>query len=119
MPVKIKRIYEDVDKNDGVRILVDRIWPRGMSKEKANIDYWLKQIAPTTDLRKWFNHDPEKFDEFKEKYIQELESGKQKEELIKLKDIVKANQTITLLYAAKDKKHNQAIILQEIIEDEL
>lgn len=117
MPVQIKRIYEDVNQDDGVRVLVDRVWPRGMSKEKAKLDHWMKEIGPSSDLRKWFGHDPEKFADFKEKYKEELRSGDQQEELNKLKDVTKENnKNVTLLYSAKDEKHNQARVLKEILD---
>lgn len=117
MSVKLKRIYEDASDDDGFRVLVDRVWPRGISKEKAKLDEWLKEIGPSTDLRKWFNHDPDKYDEFKKKYIEELKDGDQKKDLDQLKDIVhdKSNKTVTLLYAAKDEEHNQAQVLKEIL----
>ena len=114
MAVKIKRVYEDPAKDDGVRILVDRLWPRGLSKEKAKLDHWLKEIGPSTELRKWFNHDPDKFTEFKEKYKAELKSGEQEEALNTLKKIVKDNKKeVTLLFAAKNEEHNQAHVLKE------
>jgi len=116
MSIQLKRIYESANKNDGIRVLVDRIWPRGVSKDKAKLDYWLKGIGPSTKLRKDFNHDPEKFADFKEKYKQELKNGEQKEQLNQLKDIVKSNSKVTLLYGAKDEQHNQAVILKELLE---
>ncbi|GAA0605785.1 DUF488 domain-containing protein [Virgibacillus siamensis] len=117
MPVQIKRIYEDASQDDGIRVLVDRVWPRGMSKEKANIDHWMKEIGPSSDLRKWFGHDPEKFTDFKGKYKDELSSGEQQDELSKLKDVTKENnKNVTLLYSAKDEKHNQAVVLKEILD---
>ncbi|WP_085993979.1 DUF488 domain-containing protein [Oceanobacillus senegalensis] len=119
MSIRLKRIYEKVDPDDGVRVLVDRIWPRGISKEKAKLDVWMKEVAPTSELRKEFNHDPQKFPEFKKRYIEELSNGVQKESLQKLIDMISHNETVTLLYGAKDTKHNQAVLLKEIIEDEL
>lgn len=117
MPVSIKRIYEEVAKDDGVRVLVDRVWPRGMAKEDAKLDYWLKEVGPSNELRKWFGHDPDKYEEFKKKYKQELESGDQQEELEKLKEITKENnKEVTLLFSAKDEKHNQAHVLKEIMD---
>ncbi|PAV31433.1 hypothetical protein CIL05_01905 [Virgibacillus profundi] len=117
MPVQIKRTYEESNKNDGVRVLVDRIWPRGMSKEDAELDHWMKEVGPSDDLRKWFGHDPNKYEDFKKKYKKELESGDQQEELEKLKDITKKhNKNVTLLYAAKDEKNNQAQVLKEILD---
>lgn len=117
MPVNTKRIYESTNKNDGVRVLVDRVWPRGMSKEDAKLDHWMKEIGPSNDLRKWFDHDPDKYDDFKKKYKDELESGDQKEELEKLKEITKKhNKNVTLLYSAKDEDNNQAKVLKEILD---
>ncbi|WP_174614991.1 DUF488 domain-containing protein [Virgibacillus ihumii] len=117
MPVQIKRIYDDANQDDGIRVLVDRVWPRGMSKEKANLDHWMKEIGPSSDLRKWFGHDPEKFADFKKKYKDELSSGTQQDELSKLKDVTKENnKNVTLLFSAKDEKHNQAVVLKEILD---
>ena len=116
MSCDINRIYEDYDK-DNVRVLVDRVWPRGISKEKANLDHWIKEIAPSDSLRKWFGHDPEKFDSFKKKYKEELKSGEQKEALDQLKDIYKENNgNVVLLYGANDEKHNQAVVLKEFLD---
>lgn len=119
MAIKIKRVYEDPAIEDGVRILVDRLWPRGVSKEEAELDEWLKEIGPSTELRKWFNHDSSKFEQFKKKYQEELKSGDSKEAFEKLKGIVKDNneKQITLLFAAKNKKENQAVVLKEILND--
>lgn len=115
--IKLKRIYDDPSQNDGERILVDRIWPRGVSKEDAKLDEWLKEIGPSTDLRKWFNHDADKYTEFKKKYKEELKTGKQKEDLDKLKKFVhQSSGTVTLLFAAKDEDHNQAQVLKELVE---
>jgi uncharacterized protein YeaO (DUF488 family) len=107
--IKVKRIYDQPTKEDGFRILVDRLWPRGVSKEKAKINLWLKEIAPSDDLRTWFSHDPKKWQEFKKKYEIEL---KGKPELIqKIKQAENENETVTLLYSAKDQEHNQAVAL--------
>lgn len=117
MPVQIKRVYNESQKQDGVRVLVDRIWPRGVAKEDAKLDHWMKEVGPSNDLRKWFGHDPEKFNEFKERYKKELESGEQQEELEELKQIVKENhKNVTLLYSAKDEENNQAKVLKEILD---
>lgn len=111
--ITIKRIYDQSETKDGFRILVDRLWPRGMTKEKAKIDLWLKEIAPSNELRKWFSHDPEKWDDFVKKYKKEL---KDKQELLNtIKQLEKNEGAITLLYAAKDEKHNEAVVLKEII----
>ncbi|HLR66552.1 DUF488 domain-containing protein [Virgibacillus alimentarius] len=117
MPVKVKRIYEEAKDEDGIRVLVDRIWPRGMSKEKARLDHWMKEVGPSNELRKWFGHDPQKYPAFKEKYKMELTSGDQQKELEKLKQLIKENnKEMTLLYAAKDEKNNQANVLKEILD---
>lgn len=114
MDIKIKRIYEDPAKSDGVRILVDRIWPRGISKEKAHLDDWMKEIAPSTELRKWFDHQDERFEEFSVKYKKELQD---KSDLIQeLLDKAKSKR-LTLLYGAKNEKHNQAVVLKEFLEE--
>ncbi|TDM41334.1 DUF488 family protein [Macrococcoides canis] len=107
---KLARIYdEDIPK--GKRVLVDRVWPRGISKEDADLDEWLKDIAPSSNLRKWFDHDPDKFSDFKKKYKDEL---KDNDAVKELKDI---KGTIVLLYGAKDEKHNHAVVLKEFMED--
>lgn len=116
MGIYLKRIYDESSEDDGVRILVDRLWPRGISKEKANLDEWLKEIAPSTELRKEFNHDPNKFPDFKQKYKEELKLEKQREQLKELMEIVKDYSNVTLLYAAKDEKYNQAVVLKEVLE---
>lgn len=110
---KIKRIYADPAKDDGARVLVDRIWPRGVSKEKAQLTEWLKGIAPTPELRKWFDHKPERFKSFKEKYQEELQSND--EAIKKLQEIAKENHSVTLLYGAKDQEHNHAIVLKQFL----
>ena len=111
--IKIKRAYESSSEDDGFRILVDRIWPRGVSKEKANLDTWMKEIAPSNDLRKWFAHDPKKWKEFENKYEEEL---KDKSELIdEIKGIEKGKGKVTLIYSAKDKEHNNAVVLEHIL----
>jgi uncharacterized protein YeaO (DUF488 family) len=113
--IRIKRIYEPFSKEDGARILVDRLWPRGISKDKAKIDLWLKEIAPSDELRKSFCHDPEKWEDFKKRYRKELEG---KDELLKkIRQFEKERGTVTLLYSAKDEEHNQAVALGEIIQE--
>lgn len=117
MPVEIARIYEDNNSHGNIRILVDGIWPRGISKDEAKLDYWLKDVAPSNELRKWFNHDADKYEEFKDRYKKELESGEQQDALEKLKKLtVKHQKNICLLYGAKDKEHNQAKVLKEILD---
>jgi uncharacterized protein YeaO (DUF488 family) len=116
MNIKIKRVYEQPDKDDGRRILVDRLWPRGLTKEKAGVDLWLKDIAPSTELRKWFGHDPERWEEFKERYRAELaEAGKMEV----LRDIAERarEENVTLLFGAKDTRHNDARALEAFIRE--
>ena len=113
MNVKVKRVYERPAKDDGSRILVDRLWPRGLSKEKADVDLWLKDIAPSTELRKWFGHDPEKWKSFRGRYETEL---KGKDELVEMLKAKAGKGTITLLYAARDEKHNEALVLKKVVE---
>jgi uncharacterized protein YeaO (DUF488 family) len=110
--VKIKRIYEVPNSEDGTRILVDRLWPRGVKKEDVQIDLWLKDISLSSDLRKWFGHDPKRWPQFRAKYIQEL--GFKNEDL---SVIIRAASEgpVTLIYAARDENHNQAVILQEMV----
>jgi uncharacterized protein YeaO (DUF488 family) len=111
--VQIKRVYEPRSASDGKRILVDRLWPRGLSREKAGVDLWLKDIAPSTELRKWFGHDPAKWTEFQKRYRAEVKENA--EPLTALKREAKAG-LVTLLFGAKDEEHNEAIILQSILK---
>lgn len=111
--IKIKRVYEPAVKNDGYRILIDRVWPRGLTKAKAHIDLWLKEIAPSTQLRQWFKHDPEKWPEFKKRYSKELSS---KKELIAIILEEAHKHTVTILFGAKDEKHNNAVALNEYLK---
>lgn len=116
MNIKIKRVYEQPAEDDGSRILVDRLWPRGLTKEKARVDLWLKEIAPSTELRKWFGHDPEKWDRFGGLYEKEIRHKDALMEILK----GKASQgTITLIYAARDEKHNEAQVLKRFLEKEM
>ncbi|MEY8601165.1 DUF488 domain-containing protein [Staphylococcus shinii] len=117
MTVYIQRIYEDKQR-DGLRILVDRVWPRGISKDDANLDHWIKDVAPTSELRKWFNHDPKLYAAFKEKYEKELrDNAGQKEAFEELQSKVsETDKDIILLFAAKDEKYNQAVVLQSLLQ---
>jgi uncharacterized protein YeaO (DUF488 family) len=110
--VQIKRIYDPPASDDGVRILVDRLWPRGIKKEKAHVDEWAKDLAPSNELRRWFSHDPNKWAEFKKRYRKEL--AEKQEVLKKIRDTSR-KRTITLIYAAKDTEHNNAVVLKEIL----
>lgn len=112
MNIQIKRIYEKTDPSDGKRILVDRLWSRGISKENAHLDLWLKEVAPSTELRKWFHAaTPDHWEEFKQRYLKELETNSAVEEL----QHIAAKHTVTLLYSAKDVENNHAIILKEYL----
>jgi uncharacterized protein YeaO (DUF488 family) len=113
--VRIKRIFEKADRSDGVRILVDRLWPRGISREEARIEAWRKDLAPTGALRKWFGHDPRKWEEFQVRYRNELDAAGKMEELKDLAGLAKT-ETVTLLYAAHDEQRNNAVVLKKIIE---
>jgi uncharacterized protein YeaO (DUF488 family) len=112
--LRIKRVYDKPGKDDGRRVLVDHLWPRGMTKEAAKIDLWMKEVAPSDALRKSFGHDVEKWPEFQKRYHAELK-GK-KELLAELKSIEKEHGTLTLLFGAKDTEHNQAVVLAEVLK---
>ena len=108
----IKRAYEEPERQDGTRILVDRLWPRGLTKEKVKIDLWLKDVAPSTELRKWFAHDPGKWAEFRSRYLEELKRNKEPLSLLRQEA---AKGTLTLVYGAKDQQHNEAVVLRELL----
>ena len=111
--IKLKRAYEPPAKEDGFRVLVERLWPRGLTKEKAAIDLWLKDVAPSPGLRVWYSHDVAKWEEFRKRYLEEL---KTKKELVnQLKQKAKTG-TVTFVFAAKDEEHNSALVLKEFIE---
>ena len=110
--IRIKRIYEPPSPEDGVRILVDRLWPRGITKEQASIDEWMKEIAPSAELRTWFGHRPERFAEFAERYKREL-SEEPRRGLVNRISETAVKKNVTLVYAAKDPVHNHAIVLQD------
>ncbi|HOI12415.1 MAG TPA: DUF488 domain-containing protein [Methanoculleus sp.] len=114
--IRTKRIYEEPSEDDGLRVLVDRLWPRGVSKAEAKIDRWEKDLAPTNELRKWFGHDPAKWEEFLQRYQAELEDKKETLALLRQEA---SDGTVTLLYAAKDETHNNAVALKRYIEEEL
>ena len=111
--IKTKRIYKAPEVNDGIRILVDRLWPRGIKKESASIKEWKKEIAPSNELRKWFNHDPEKYPEFRRKYMEELDASEDAERFLGFVNEHLRSTNITLLYAAKDEEHNNALVLKD------
>lgn len=109
--VAIKRAYDPPSPSDGFRVLVDRIWPRGVKREKANIDLWLKDVAPSTDLRKWFGHDPAKWRGFEDRYRAELAGNSSVDELLA---VVRQHKRVTLVFAARDAEHNNAVVLQAL-----
>jgi uncharacterized protein YeaO (DUF488 family) len=111
--IKVKRVYDDPSAEDGIRILVDRLWPRGLKKVPAKLDDWLKGIAPSDELRKWFGHDPDRWEEFKARYFHELE--RQNEAINKIREKASSS-TVTLLFAARDETHNNAVALREYLE---
>jgi len=113
MPVSLKRVYEKPSLSDGKRVLVERLWPRGLKKEDAKVDEWLREIAPSTELREWFGHDPEKWNGFKERYWKEL--GKKQDVVSKLAKEI-GEKHVTFVFAAKDEEHNNAVALREYIE---
>ena len=111
---KIKRVYEEARKEDGYRVLVDRLWPRGLTKAKAHVDLWLKEVAPSTELRRWFAHDPEKWVEFQERYRGELK--KKSGALATLRRFERQHKKVTLLYSAKSQERNQAVALLKVLQ---
>ncbi len=119
MAIKLERIYTKPADLDGYRILVDRLWPRGISKVNAHLDLWLKEVGPNTELRKWFNHDADKFPEFKQRYLKELQDNDAYQQLLTTVKEQSANGNVILLYGAKDPDHNQAVILQEQLSKDL
>jgi uncharacterized protein YeaO (DUF488 family) len=113
--IRLKRIYDPPEKSDGFRVLVDRIWPRGVRKEAAALDLWMKAIAPSTSLRKWFGHDPARWDDFRKRYRAELR--KHAPELDELRAHA-AKRRLTLLFGARDSEHNQAVVLKDVLAGE-
>lgn len=113
--IRLKRAYENPARSDGPRILVDRLWPRGIRKEDAEITEWLKGLAPSTELRKWFGHDPEKWAEFQKRYLTEIKT-EASDDLQKLSECLEENDRITLVFAAKDTEHNNAVALKRYVE---
>jgi len=113
MAIRIKRVYDEAECSDGFRVLVDRLWPRGLPKADAKVDLWVKQAAPSPELRKWFGHDPAKWTEFRRRYLAELDA--RPEDLTALEDAAR-HCTVTLLYAARDTLHNHALVLKAYLE---
>ncbi|WP_211197573.1 DUF488 domain-containing protein [Pyrinomonas methylaliphatogenes] len=112
--IAVKRVYEESEPEDGARFLVERLWPRGIKKESLRIDAWLKDVAPSDELRRWFKHDPAKWSEFRRRYFAELESHP--EAWRQLLELVRRGERVTLLYSARDREHNNAIALKEFLE---
>jgi uncharacterized protein YeaO (DUF488 family) len=115
MTIRMKRAYDAAAPSDGRRILVERLWPRGLSKEKAAVDVWLKDVAPSTELRRWFGHDPERWDEFRRRYREEL--LRRPEDVARLRREIEAG-PVTFVYGSRDTVHNAATVLKEFVEDE-
>ena len=113
--IRVKRIYEPPEPADGHRVLVDRLWPRGLKKEAAALDEWLRDIAPSPELRKWFNHDPARWSGFKARYRRELEAPDRLAHLARLRTLAERS-ALTLLYAARDERHNGALVVRDVLE---
>ena len=112
--IQLKRAYEPVKSTDGTRILVERLWPRGISKEDAQISEWLKEVAPSSELRQWYQHDIEKWPAFQKKYLEELK--KNAESVAELSELCEKHKKVTFVYAAKDEEHNSALVLKQFLE---
>jgi uncharacterized protein YeaO (DUF488 family) len=112
--VALKRVYDEPAPGDGTRVLVERLWPRGLSKERAHVDIWLKEIAPSHELRRWFGHDPQKFAEFRRRYEAELASETGQTALVKLRDLARQG-PVTLVFAARDAEHSNAAVLRDLL----
>jgi uncharacterized protein YeaO (DUF488 family) len=112
LDVRTKRVYDPAEPGDGYRILIDRLWPRGVSRERARLDEWARDLAPSNGLRRWFNHDPERFPEFRERYRKELHS--QNDRLDELRERA-AHGSVTIVYGARDTEHNDAVVLAELV----
>jgi uncharacterized protein YeaO (DUF488 family) len=114
LTIALKRVYDEPAPDDGTRVLVERLWPRGISKERAHIDLWLKEVAPSHELRAWFGHDPEKFVEFRRRYETELASGPGQQALATLRALAKRG-PVTLVFAARDTEHTNALVLRDLL----
>jgi uncharacterized protein YeaO (DUF488 family) len=116
MPIALKRAYEQPAPSDGARILVDRLWPRGVTKERARIDAWLRDLAPSTELRHWFHARPAQWQQFRKKYLEELNQPEAARALAQLYDVVRKRKKVTLVYASKNLERNNAVVLKELLE---
>jgi uncharacterized protein YeaO (DUF488 family) len=112
MPIQIKRVYEPASPEDGYRVLVDRLWPRGVSRQRAKVDGWIKELSPSTELRRWFGHDPGRFEQFRRRYIEELRDERARLSALRHRA---RDGTLTLVYSAHDTEHNDAVVLAEIL----
>lgn len=117
LSLKLKRAYDEPAPDDGTRVLIDRLWPRGITKERAHIDLWLKEVAPSRELRTWFGHDPAKFAEFRRRYEAELASGAPHEAFLRLRELARQG-PLTLVFAARDAEHANAHVLQDMLRQE-
>ncbi|MGI8506824.1 MAG: DUF488 domain-containing protein [Solirubrobacteraceae bacterium] len=115
LDVRIKRIYDPPDAGDGYRVLVDHLWPRGVSRERARLDEWARELAPSDELRKWFDHVPHRFDEFRARYLKELVGHADRIEVLRTRG---RNGPLTIIYAARDREHNNAVVLAELVRDD-
>jgi uncharacterized protein YeaO (DUF488 family) len=115
--VRVRRIYDRTEPDDGIRVLVDRVWPRGLRKDGANLDEWTRDVAPSTELRKWYSHDPEKFDQFRSQYCRELEDATRRAALEHLRTLLEGN-PLTLLTATTDVEHSNATVLAELLRED-
>ena len=116
MTVSVRRVYETASKSDGARVLVDRLWPRGLTKEKAAIDDWLRDLAPSNDLRKWFHARPERREDFRKRYLKELSAPEAEDHLRKLYDLTRKKKRVTLLFASRNAEYNNATVLKELLD---
>jgi uncharacterized protein YeaO (DUF488 family) len=116
MPVMLKRVYDKPSKNDGVRILVDRLWPRGLTKEAAQVELWLKEIAPSDELRKWFHERPTQWRAFRQRYLDELASPEALPSLEQIHELVSKSKAVTLLFSSRNVEHNNAVVLKELLD---
>jgi uncharacterized protein YeaO (DUF488 family) len=116
MSVIVKRVYEAVAKSDGVRVLVDRLWPRGLKKENAAVEFWLRDLAPSDELRKWFHANPEAWRMFRKRYLKELVGEEASSAVEKLHALAEGKRRVTLLYASRNVEHNNAVVLKELLE---
>jgi len=116
MPVAVKRVYESASRTDGARVLVDRLWPRGLNKSEVAADEWLRKLAPSNELRKWFHAQPEKWSLFRERYLKELAGPEAEADLQMLYRLARKKQRLTLLFASKNEKHNNAVVLKDLLD---